>query len=269
MFDTQHQVVKHVLSEIDHGYGEGVHILSDPYLLSLLSRLCHPDTFQPEINRLVDVLYRHLVGVVAAHEFPKRYVEVPTRMRSEHPEAVYAGEILDPETRAVVVDIARAGMFPSQIVYDHLNVVLNPRNVRQDHIFMNRKVDAEDRVVGTDVSGAKIGGPIEGAMVVFPDPMGATAGTMIRAIELYRGLGKAARFIAVHLIVTPEYLKAMRDRHPEAVVYAVRLDRGLSPAEVLATEPGTRWSEERGLNEHHYIVPGGGGFGEIMNNAFI
>ncbi len=268
MLDTQHQNVTHRLSEIVHEYGSGVHILSDPYLLSLLARLCHPDTFQPEVNRLVDVLYRHLVGVVAAHEFPKRRVEVPTRMRESHPEAVYVGEIIDPDARAVVVDIARAGMFPSQIVYDHLNIILNPRNVRQDHIFMNRRVDAEDRVVGTDVSGVKIGGPIEGAMVVFPDPMGATGGTMIRAIELYRGLGRAARFIAVHLIVTPEYLRAMRDTHPEAVIYATRLDRGLSPPGVLQTVPGSRWSEERGLNAHHYIVPGGGGFGEIMNNAF-
>lgn len=269
MYDTQYQTVLHRLSEIEHMYGENIHILSDPYLLSLLARLCHPDTYQPEINRLVDVLYRHLVGIVVAHEFPKKNVEIPTRMRAYHEEAVYSGQILEPKTHAVVVDIARAGMFPSQIVYDHLNVVLEPRNVRQDHIFMNRKVDSEDRVVGTDVSGAKIGGPIEGAFLVLPDPMGATAGSMIRAIDLYRERGTAARYIAVHLIVTPEYIKAMRKAHPEAIVYAVRLDRGLSHPDVLRSIPGLRWDEEQGLNSHHYIVPGGGGFGEIMSNSFV
>jgi uracil phosphoribosyltransferase len=29
-----------------------------------------------------------------------------------------------------------------------------------------------------------------------------------------------------------------------------------------------RWSEESGLTDKQYIVPGGGGFGEIMNNAW-
>jgi uracil phosphoribosyltransferase len=190
-------------------------------------------------------------------------------MHAYHSEGVYSGQILTPETHAVVVDLARAGMFPSQIVYDHLNVILEPQNVRQDHIFMNRELDEHERVVGTAVSGAKIGGTIGEAIVVLPDPMGATGGSMIRAIDLYRERGTPARFIAVHLIVTPEYLKAMREAHPLAIVYAVRLDRGLSPAEILETIPGTRWDEERGLNDHHYIVPGGGGFGEIMNNSFV
>ena len=38
---------------------------------------------------------------------------------------------------------------------------------------------------------------------------------------------------------------------------------------VLATVPGSRWAEERGLTENHYIVPGGGGLGEVMNNSYV
>jgi hypothetical protein len=49
----------------------------------------------------------------------------------------------------------------------------------------------------------------------------------------------------------------------------VRLDRGLSPADVLKTPLGTHWDRERGLNQKDYIVPGGGGFGEVMNNAYV
>jgi hypothetical protein len=52
-------------------------------------------------------------------------------------------------------------------------------------------------------------------------------------------------------------------------VYALRLDRGLSPAHVLDTVPGTLWDEERGLDDHCYIVPGGGGLGEVLNNSFV
>ncbi len=73
----------------------------------------------------------------------------------------------------------------------------------------------------------------------------------------------------MHLIVTPEYVKNLCKAHPDAVVYALRLDRGLSPAHVFATPPGTHWDEERGLDEHQYIVPGAGGLGELLNNAWV
>ena len=29
------------------------------------------------------------------------------------------------------------------------------------------------------------------------------------------------------------------------------------------------WDRERGLDDRQYIVPGGGGFGELMNNAYV
>ncbi len=48
----------------------------------------------------------------------------------------------------------------------------------------------------------------------------------------------------------------MTTDHPDVVVFAVRLDRGLSSPEVMATIRGTRWDEERGLTDHQYIVPG-------------
>ena len=73
----------------------------------------------------------------------------------------------------------------------------------------------------------------------------------------------------MHLIVTPEYLKNVLEAHPDTSIYALRLDRGLSPPEIFSTVPGTRWAEERGLDEHQYIVPGAGGVGEILNNAWV
>ena len=39
-------------------------------------------------------------------------------------------------------------------------------------------------------------------------------------------------------------------------IYAIRLDRGLSPVEVFGTEPGKLWEKERGLDDRQYIVPG-------------
>ncbi len=73
----------------------------------------------------------------------------------------------------------------------------------------------------------------------------------------------------MNLSVTQEYLKRMTTDHPAAVLYAGRRDRGLSPPEIFGTVPGTHWERERGLSDRQYIVPGGGGFGEIMNNAYV
>jgi uracil phosphoribosyltransferase len=69
--------------------------------------------------------------------------------------------------------------------------------------------------------------------------------------------------------VTPEYLENVLAEHPDTIIYALRLDRGLSPEKILTTIPGTHWGEERGLDDQQYIVPGAGGVGEILNNAWV
>jgi uracil phosphoribosyltransferase len=271
MPDRLYETVPFRLTEIDHRYGRQVHILANPYLLSQLALLCAKDTIQPAINRLVVDIYGRLLEEVVNAEFPRVVVDVPTRMVDVTPAGVFHGEVVDRATRAVTVNIARAGAIPSQTVYDLLNVALDPRGVRQDHIIMSRMLGEKEQVIGAGIGGMKIGGDVEGAFLLFPDPMGATGSSLAEAIATYKRhvAGKARRIVNIHLIVTPEYLRRMTTEHPDVVVYAARLDRGLSPSEVLATVPGTRWAEERGLTDHQYIVPGGGGFGEIMNNAYV
>jgi uracil phosphoribosyltransferase len=56
---------------------------------------------------------------------------------------------------------------------------------------------------------------------------------------------------------------------PDVIIYAYRVDRGLSPPDVLAKVPGEEWDRERGLNDHDYIIPGAGGLGEVLNNAEV
>jgi len=128
-----------------------------------------------------------------------------------------------------------------------------------------------EEVVGAGIGGMKIGGDVDGAFLLFPDPMGATGGSLALAIDTYKRKvpGRPRKILCLHLIVTPEYLRRMTREHPDAVVYAIRLDRGLSPPEVMGTVPGTHWEKERGLDDHQYIVPGGGGFGELLNNANV
>jgi uracil phosphoribosyltransferase len=271
MRDSLYAQVPFCLSELKHFYGPTVHLVGNPYLLSLLASLCAKDTQQPQVNNLVRSLYADLVTMMINQEFPRRQATIPSRMIEHTPRGIYQGEIIDPEVRAISVNIARAGTLPSQVTYDLLNSILNPRLVRQDHIIMSRELDAAEHVVGSNIGGSKIGGDVDNAVVIFPDPMGATGSSLSTAISLYKHKvpGKIRKTICLNLIVTPEFLRRVMTDHPEVVIYALRLDRGLSPPEVLSTAPGELWEKERGLDDRHYIVPGGGGMGEVMNNAYV
>lgn len=268
--DYQHQKVGFRPSEIQHHYGANVHIISSPLALSLLAKLGSPDTYQPFISHYVSMLYEQLFDFAADSFFPKTTITTETRMKAFHPEAVYEGEVINPETEVVTVDLARAGTLPSQLCYNKLNYLLNPSKVRQDHFYIARKTNEKNEVVGVNVSGSKIGGPVKDAVILLPDPMGATGGTIVEVYQHYQMLagGKPSQMIAMHLIVTPEYLARVTKSCPDLKVVALRLDRGLSSEKVLSEVPGKFWKEEIGLNHHQYIVPGAGGLGEILNNAF-
>ncbi|MBW2733297.1 MAG: uracil phosphoribosyltransferase [Deltaproteobacteria bacterium] len=257
--------------ELEHCYGENVHIFNDPLAHSLLAKLCSPKTKQPTINRLVSTLYRQMICAVITREMPTTQVEVPTRMVETNPEAIWRGKIIEPQLSVAVVCVARAGIFPSQVSYDFLNEILDPEYVRQDHMLMNRTTDEDGVVNGAAIHGAKIGGSVEGRTMLIPDPMGATGTTVLTLLDHYENQvpGTPSRVIALNLIITPEYVRRIRERAPNVHIYSYRLDRGLSPQDVLDAIPGEHWDRERGLNDNGYIIPGGGGFGEIMNNAFV
>lgn len=257
--------------EIPHRYGPGVVLLDDPLALTLLARACSPETGQPDVGRLIRMLYEILARTVLAAEFPRARVAVPTRMSASHPEAVYRGTALARSTQAVTVGIARAGTMPSQVVFDLMNEVLDPALVRQDHLFMSRQTNERGEVIGATWHDAKIGRDVGDRVVLFPDPMGATGSSMVSALDYYKTklVGKPLKCVAMHLIVTPEYIRRVKGAHPDAVIYSLRLDRGLSTPRALASEPGTHWDEERGLNDIQYIVPGAGGVGELLNNAWV
>lgn len=267
--DSQFDQIQYRLSEQEHRYGSNIHILSNPHLHSYLARLCSIDTYQPVINELVTTIYSSMLQIVVNQEFPQKRVTTVSRMAEQHPEGNFESPIIDPETPVVSVNLARAGTLPSHVCYNGLNYFMNPLKVRQDHISIARQTGENHTVTGSQVSGHKIGGTVDDSIVLFPDPMGATGSTLVETLDLFKKHGKARKYISVHCIVTPEYLKKVREKHPDLIVYAVRLDRGLSSDKVLKSVPGTYWDEEKGLNEHQYIVPGGGGFGEILNNAYV
>ena len=257
--------------ELVTNYPPGVHILDSVSTSTLMEKISHPETIQPLFTQYVKKAYEQLFNYIINTQFDTETMATKSRMAEFHEEGNYSAKVLNRKSKVVCVDLARAGMIPSQLFYESLHMYLPAENLRQDHVYAARAVNEKNEVVGIDISGSKIGGDIDNAHVLIPDPMGATGSTIAETISIYKNQvdGKAKKFITAHLIVTPEYIKKVKTAHPEVVIFALRLDRGLSDPTILESVPGTAWDMEVGLNSHQYIVPGAGGVGELLNNSFI
>src|SRR4029079_1637316 len=256
--------------ELAHRYGERVHILDNVYLLSALARIGSPGVAHRDLMALLRSVYQTLLMTACGRELPRVATSVPSRMAAVHgARGQYKGPVFDPDVRVIVVDIIRAGIVPSQVCFELLTAVLSEACVRLDHLTMARQADAEGHVTGVDLSGSKIGGSVDGAVMILPDPMGATGKTTVRArTHCVGSSARAKKIIALPMIATPEYLRTVLEESEDIVVYTARLDRGMSDTEVLATMPGTHWDREKGLDAKCYIVPGAGGMGEVINNSW-
>ena len=268
MRDSAYTGLPRAVQQIDHAYGHRIHIMADVMALSLLARLGSPDPRQPEVNRLLERCYNTLFQGCVNVLFPRVVGEVPTRMADQVEGAAYRGELIDPATRVVLVGVARAGTLPAYQGFALLNDICLSPGIRVDHVYMQRRTDAEGRVIGVDLGGSKFGGDVDNAIVLLPDPMGATGSSMSDAVGLVKALpGTPRAIVSLHLIITPEFIARMTADHPDVDVFALRLDRGLSSPEALAARPGEQPGEV-GINEIQYIVPGAGGVGEVINNSF-
>lgn len=264
------EVRDHSSIGLKHAYGERVYIQDDALSATLLARLSSADTPHPELMAVLRAAYQHLGMQAFGMSLSACEAEIPTRMLALQPDAgVWRGMLLDPSERVVVLDIMRGGIVPAQTLFELLTLVLPLDSLRLDHLDMARISDESGRVSGVDLRAAKVGGTLEGATLVIPDPMGATGGTLRRAVSwLCEHHGTPKQILALPLIATPEFLAVTRDLDQEVQVFAGRVDRGLSPAHVLRETPGACWDEERGLTETGYIVPGAGGLGEVINNSW-
>ena len=256
---------------LEHRYGDQVHISDDAWLRTLLVRIGSPDTPVREVPELVRAAYRLQLTGILSEQIPVVQERRATRMSATEPRAQYAGPMLCQSTKLVVVAVVRGGILPAQTCYEEACRVLPPENVRLDFLNMSRITDEDGKVCGVRFDGSKIGGPVKDAVVLIPDPMGATGGTIARCAEVYRELngGDPRSLVAAHLMVTPEAIQRLKGLDEDLQIYSGRLDRGLSSPQALKSIPGTHPDQERGLNENQYIVPGAGGIGELLTNAWV
>jgi uracil phosphoribosyltransferase len=133
----------------------------------------------------------------------------------------------------VVVPVLRAGLGMLDAVLE-----LVP-HARVGHIGLQR--DEITAVASQYYS--KLPARLDEAFVVMIDPMLATGGSAVAALDLLQRAGaRAIRIICI--VAAPEGIALVERQHPDVTIYTPVVDRG--------------------LNEHKYIVPGLGDFGDRL-----
>ena len=137
------------------------------------------------------------------------------------------------ESDIVVVPVLRAGLGMLDAVLE-----LVP-NARVGHIGLQR--DEMTAVASQYYS--KLPGSLHASFVLMIDPMLATGGSAVAAIQLLRAAG-AGQIRIVCIVAAPEGIRMVEERYPDIAIYTPVVDRC--------------------LNDHKYIVPGLGDFGDRL-----
>lgn len=158
-----------------------------------------------------------------SRDFPLKDVEIET------PICGYTGSEL--ARKVVIVPILRAGL---GMVNGIQNLI---PTAKVAHIGMYR----DEETLEPHPYFEKYPKNMEDAIVVIVDPMLATGGSSIAAIDMVKKQG-AKNVRLVCLVGAPEGVKAVEEKHPDVDIYLAALDEK--------------------LNENGYIVPGLGDAGD-------
>ncbi len=205
---------------------ENVIINTHPLIQHKISILRDKNTGTNEFRKLVDEIAM-LQGFEALSDLPLEDVTVETPIETcETP--MISGRKL------TIVPILRAGL---GMVSGILSLV---PSAKVGHIGMYR----DEETFEPQEYYCKLPSPIEERTIVVVDPMLATGGSAIDAInQIKKHGGKKIKFVCI--IAAPEGLKRLHEEHPDIQIYVGHLDRE--------------------LNENAYICPG---LGDAGNRIF-
>lgn len=201
-----------------------LHLVSHPVAQDALAALRDISTPATLFRTLA-----HRVGVLVASEalrdLATRPVAVDTPMEST------TGHQL--ATDIVIVAVLRAGL---SLVDSVLALV---PHARVGHVGFKRD---ETTAVATKYS-SHLPPSLAESLVLLVDPMLATGGSAIMAIDVLKAAG-ATRIRLLCVVAAPEGVAALEAAHPDVDVYTPALDRE--------------------LNDRKYILPGLGDFGDRL-----
>jgi len=201
-----------------------VHIVDHPLVHDALAELRDKHT-TPDCFRRAATRISVLLAAEAMRDVPSGAVTVDT------PLGPADGRRTSDEI--VVVPVLRAGLGMLDAVLE-----LVPR-ARVGHIGLQR----DEMTAVASQYYAKLPKALDKSFVLMIDPMLATGGSAVAALDVLRIAG--ARDVRIVCIVAaPEGLSVVERHHPGVAVYTPVIDRG--------------------LNEHKFIVPGLGDFGDRL-----
>ena len=200
-----------------------VHVLDHPLIQHKLSILRSKNTSVKEFRELISEI-SGLMCYEATRNLPMQEVEVET------PVAVAKCKMLAGKKLAIV-PILRAGLGMVDALVD-----LIP-SAKIGHIGLYRDPETHMPVEYY----CKLPEDIENRVVFVVDPMLATGGSAVAAIDFLKKHG-CKNIIMMNIIGCPEGIKTVQEAHPDVDIYMAACDEK--------------------LNDHAYIVPGLGDAGD-------
>ena len=200
-----------------------IHVLEHPLVQHKLSIIRRKETGVKEFREIISELAA-LMCYEATRDLPTEEIEIET------PVAMAKVRVLAGKKLAVV-PILRAGlgmvdgilqMIPSAKV-GHIGLYRDPATLQPVEYYCKLPSDVSERDV------------------IIVDPMLATGGSLVAAIQFLKNYG-VQHIRAMCIIAAPEGVKAMQEAHPDVDVYVAAVDEK--------------------LNDHGYIVPGLGDAGD-------
>ena len=205
---------------------KNVMILEHPLIKHKISMLRDKNTGTSEVRNLIEEIAM-LMGYEALRDLPLENVEIETPIEKCMTPMIKGKKL-------AVVPIVRAGLGMVNGV-----LALAP-NAKVGHIGLCRdEVTHEPHEYY-----CKLPEPIDDRLIVVTDPMLATGGSAVAAIDFIKQRGgKNIKFMCV--IASPEGVEKLSETHPDVQIYVGQLDRC--------------------LNENAYICPG---LGDAGNRIF-
>lgn len=188
---------------------DNVYEMDHPLIQHKITKLRDRHTGTNEFRKIVEELGM-LMGFEALHDLPVENVEVETPIE-KCLSPVISGRKL------AVVPILRAGL---GLVPGILS--LTP-SAKVGHIGMYRDEETHE----PHEYFCKLPEPISERIIVVTDPMLATGGSAVDAVDLIKQRGgKRIKFICI--IAAPEGVKRFHEAHPDVELYIGHLDRELN-----------------------------------------
>jgi uracil phosphoribosyltransferase len=201
-----------------------VHLVEHPLVHDALATLRDAST-PPELFRRMAVRISLLLASEATRDVPKRPVRIDTPLGPADGSRV--------DGNVVVVPVLRAGLGMLDAVLE-----LIP-SARVGHIGLQR--DEITAVASQYYS--RLPGDLRGSYVLMIDPMLATGGSAVAALDLIKKAG-ARDIRMICIVAAPEGIALVSEHHPDVHIYTPAVDQG--------------------LNAHKFIVPGLGDFGDRL-----